>query len=33
VPTYRFQRSELFFRKAIVSAAKQIEERLGYYGT
>lgn len=33
VPTYRFQRSELSFRQAIVSAAKQIEERLGYYGT
>jgi DNA-binding IclR family transcriptional regulator len=32
VPTYRFQRSEMIFRKAIVSAGKTISERLGYYG-
>jgi DNA-binding IclR family transcriptional regulator len=32
VPTYRFQRSETSFRKAVISAAKTIAERLGYYG-
>ncbi len=31
VPTYRFQRSELTYRRAIISAAKRIEEKLGYY--
>ncbi len=32
VPTYRFQRSQTEYRKAIVRAAKGISERLGYYG-
>ena len=32
VPTYRFRRSEMNMRKAVISAAKTIGERLGYYG-
>lgn len=32
VPTFRFRRSELNFRKAIMSSARAIGERLGYYG-
>ncbi len=32
VPTYRFQRSEAIFRKAIISASRTIAEKLGYYG-
>lgn len=32
VPTYRFQRSEIYFRKGIIAAARRIEARLGYFG-
>jgi len=32
IPAYRFQRSQVEFRKATVQAAKMISERLGYYG-
>lgn len=32
VPAFRFRRSEAALRKAVISAAKSIEERLGYYG-
>jgi DNA-binding IclR family transcriptional regulator len=31
VPAYRFQRSQIEFRKAIVRAGKMISERLGHY--
>ncbi len=33
VPTYRFQRSEIYFRKAILNAAKRIENSMGYFGS
>jgi DNA-binding IclR family transcriptional regulator len=33
VPAYRFQRSQVEFRKAVMRAGKLISDRLGYYGS
>lgn len=33
VPAYRFQRSQVEFRKAVMRSGKLISERLGYYGS
>ncbi len=33
LPAYRFQRSQIEFRKAVMRSGKMISERLGYYGT
>jgi DNA-binding IclR family transcriptional regulator len=33
IPAYRFQRSQMEFRKAVVGAGRMISERLGYYGS
>ncbi len=33
MPAYRFQRSQIEFRKAVVRTGKMISERLGYYGS
>ena len=32
IPAYRFQRSQIEFRKAVMRTGKLISERLGYYG-
>ncbi len=32
IPAYRFQRSQVEFRKAVMRTGKLISERLGYYG-
>jgi DNA-binding IclR family transcriptional regulator len=33
IPAYRFQRSQVEFRKAVMRTGKTISERLGYYGS
>ena len=33
IPAYRFQRSQIEFRKAVMRSGKLISERLGYYGS
>lgn len=33
IPAYRFQRSQIEFRKAVMRTGKLISERLGYYGS
>jgi DNA-binding IclR family transcriptional regulator len=33
MPSYRFQRSQAEFRKAVMRTAKTISEKLGYYGS
>ncbi len=33
IPAYRFQRSQIEFRKAVMRSGKMISERLGYYGS
>jgi IclR family KDG regulon transcriptional repressor len=33
IPAYRFRRSQLEYREAVVRSAKMISERLGYYAT
>jgi IclR family transcriptional regulator, KDG regulon repressor len=33
LPAYRFQRSQIEFRKAVMRTGKLISERLGYYGS
>ena len=33
IPAYRFQRSQVEFRKAVILSGKMVSERLGYYGS